>query len=110
MTHTVDMTFTKVEAGWYATPDGRWGVVSEGHGYVNAAGRALGAGNDGWALVYNGGRHDHQEGETLGWYDTKREAVEAANREARNRQRQAANEALASVQGGGSGVTPDPLH
>lgn len=77
------MKFSKVEAGWYATEDGKFAVVVECGGYSNTYDREVnGEGNDGWALCYSPGgalREDHHAGETLNWFDTKREAVEASD-------------------------------
>jgi hypothetical protein len=75
---------SKVQAGWYASEDGCWAVVSEGQGYADAQDRAYGDGNDGWALVYDragGLRKNHNDGENLGWFDTKRDALDALPRE-----------------------------
>lgn len=73
-----ELKFTKVQAGWYATEDGRYAVVSEGMNYVNADGRSDGADNDGWSASFdpNGQlRTDHNAGENLDWFDTKKEAI-----------------------------------
>ncbi len=73
------MKFQKVEAGWYATEDGRFAVVIECGGYSNTHDREdNGEGNDGWALCFSPGGEllkDHQSGETLEWFNTKREAI-----------------------------------
>lgn len=76
---------TKVEAGWYATEDGKLAVVAEGHGYINADGRAEGYGNDGWAVCYDPQgtlRDEHNAGETVAWVDTLREGKERVAAEA----------------------------
>ena len=77
------MKFTKVRAGWYATPDGQWAAINDGLGYVSVAERdgsgvMAGITGDQWAAVFDGNgclRDDEHAGETLDWFDTKREAV-----------------------------------
>ena len=85
--------FTKVRAGWYATEDGKWAVVSDGYEKSNSVGAESGMTVHGawsyegfvggeWALVFDPRgnlREDSASGgsENLDWYPTKREAVEA---------------------------------
>jgi len=79
------MKFNRIAAGHYATEDGCYAVVSDGFGYVSNEqrdGEGLLAGVTGqeWAAVGSstgGLREDHNAGENLGWYNTKREAVVA---------------------------------
>ena len=57
--------FAKVRAGWYATADGRWAVLSDGD-------------SDGWVACFDrhgGLRVSHQNGENLGWFSTRDEAM-----------------------------------
>jgi hypothetical protein len=73
------LKFTKIRAGWYATEDGRYAVIVDGYGYVPVADRDYnGSASDGWSAVIDPQgrlREDHQAGETLDWFDTKRDAV-----------------------------------
>ena len=53
------MKFTKVRAGWYATPDGQWAAINDGLGYVSVAERdgsgvMAGIAGDQWAAVFDG--------------------------------------------------------
>lgn len=81
------MKFTKIEAGHYATEDGRYAVVSDGYspGYIrDEYGDVMGVGGE-WAAVYDphgGLRTDHNAGENLNWFPTKREAVAYLERNA----------------------------
>lgn len=91
---------TKVAAGHYASADGKWAVSSEGHGYIDKVWQDLGSGNDGWAVVYSpkgGLREDHNAGDNLDWFDTKREAIAALPRMMRD---QAARDESRARQGG----------
>jgi len=81
------LKFHKIEAGWYASEDGRWAVVVDGYGHVSQADRdgdGLLAGITGnqWAAVFSprgGLDRDHNAGENLDWFDTKRDAVAYCN-------------------------------
>lgn len=85
------LKFIKVRAGWYVTEDGHWAVVSDGYGHVTVAereGDGIMCGMTGgqWATCYDPKgqlRLNHQAGENLDWFDTKREAVALANSEAK---------------------------
>ena len=89
------LKFTKIRAGWYATEDGRYAVVSDGLGYIsqaetNGSGVNAGVANDGWAAVFDPQgrlREDHNEGDNIDWLDTKREAVERAEEHRAARER-----------------------
>ena len=82
--------FTKVEAGWYATEDGTYAVVSDGYekgAHIGSTGDwKNGSGYEGfiggeWALVSDPKgrlRTNPELGENLDWFSTKREAVAAA--------------------------------
>jgi hypothetical protein len=80
------MKFTKIAAGHYATADGTYAVIADGYGYVTEAerdGSGIHAGITGgeWAFVRDGQgrlRSDHNVGENIDWFPTKREAVAAA--------------------------------
>lgn len=94
MTAKRNGSLTKVRAGWYASADGRWAVVSDGYpdsGSV-AADRSGYDGFQGgeWAVVFDGEgrlRDDHNVGDNLDWLPTKREAVERLNYERRQEER-----------------------
>ena len=76
------MTFTKIERGWYATADGRYAVISENALSADENSTDFVTATE-WALCSdpNGDlRHSRHAGENVDWFDTKREAVEAANR------------------------------
>lgn len=78
------MKFKRIQAGWYATEDGRFALVNDGHGFVSQAerdgdGLMAGVTGDEWAAVFSPGgglTTDHNAGENLEWFDTKREAKE----------------------------------
>lgn len=80
------MTFTKIARGWYATADGRYAIVIDGYEHISGADRegdGVAAGLTGreWALAFDPGgrlRRDHNAGENLDWFTTKRAAVAAA--------------------------------
>lgn len=79
------LTFKKIKRGCYATEDGTYATVVDGYErgqHVGAEGDwKHGSGYDGfvggeWAAVYDpNGRADHNGGENLNWFATKREAV-----------------------------------
>ena len=77
------LKFTKVRAGWYATEDGFFAVVHDGYPAIQSV--AADAHYEGfiggeWAAVVGSGlREDHNAGENLDWFKTKREAVEYLN-------------------------------
>lgn len=81
----------RIAAGWYASEDGHFAVVKDNTGYVTieereSDGIMAGLDDDGWAAVHDPGgrlREDEGAGDTLGWFDTKREALEALQRHAR---------------------------
>ena len=69
------MKFFRVKAGEYATADGRFRVERDTTPYIPVAlrdgtGPDCGTADDGWSLVVDDQVHD--------WFDTKREAVDAA--------------------------------
>lgn len=80
------MKMTKIRSGYYVSPDSRYAVMRDTTGYVTIAerdGRGVSAGtdDDGWSLSFDtiGRLSTNQDaGETLGWFDTKRDAVIAA--------------------------------
>lgn len=80
------MKFTKVTAGHYVTADGTYAVTADGYGYVSEAernGSGINCGITGgeWAVVHDAQgrlRADHNVGENIDWFPTKREAVAAA--------------------------------
>lgn len=80
------MKFNRIAAGHYATPDGCYAAVSDGWGFTNQDfTNETGVHGQEWAAIYSpdgGLREDHQIGETLEWFDTKFEAVEACKRHA----------------------------
>ncbi len=75
--------FTKVTAGWYATEDGKYGVINDGLGYVTIEAREgngvdAGVTGDEWGFIVfknANGRVENNDGENIDWFDTKREAV-----------------------------------
>ena len=77
------MKFTKVRAGWWATPDGTAAVFKDVIGWVsqadtNGSGVLCGCADDGWAAVVDPQgqlRVDASAGDVLDWFDTKRDAV-----------------------------------
>lgn len=78
------MKFTKVRAGHYATTDGHYAVVIDG--YTPSAEllelESITGGQ--WAACFDGGgslRINHQAGETLEWFSTKREAIAYCERD-----------------------------
>lgn len=83
------MEFTKVRRGWYATEDGTFAVVSDGYPKSLSVDAEPNTGYEGfaggeWALVFDARgrlRDDHDLGDNLDWFATKREAVAAAERE-----------------------------
>ena len=86
------LTFTKVRAGWYATEDGTYAVMHDGYDtkVVDERGDPEGSnyyegyrGNE-WAFVYDahGRLREDGYGDNMDWFDTMREAKEAANRHA----------------------------
>lgn len=89
------MTFTKIRAGWYATPDGTYAVISDGLPAGNNwqtdtpqdqrhAENSFQGGE--WAAVYDHQgrmRDDASLGENLDWFPTKRAAVHFADYHAR---------------------------
>ena len=80
------MKFTKVRAGHYATEDGRYAVIVDGYtpSAQLYAEESITGGE--WAACFDGEgrlRDDHQVGETLEWYATKREAIAESERHAR---------------------------
>lgn len=78
------MKFTKVRSGHYATQDGTYAVIKDNTGYVSAEETDMtGEANDGWCLAHDPKgelREDHQAGENVDWFDTKREAIAYAAR------------------------------
>ena len=78
------MKFTKISAGWYATPDGRYAVVIDGLPYVTIAereGQGINAGITGgeWSANFDSSgrlREDNNVGIKIGWSDTKRDAID----------------------------------
>lgn len=86
------MKFRKVEAGCYATDDGRYAVVVDGYEKGKHVGATddwkSGSGYEGfiggeWAAVYDArGGAANGEGENLDWFATKREAVACCERHA----------------------------
>jgi hypothetical protein len=69
--------FKKVEAGLYVSEDGLWEVQRDPTGYVtidqrDGDGLLAGCDDDGWSLASGD--------EVIDWFDTKREAIAAAER------------------------------
>jgi hypothetical protein len=97
----VHVPLRKVRAGWYASLDGKWAVVSDGYPAIASVDAESATGYDGfqggeWAVVYDAQgrlREDHNQGDNLDWLPTKRQAVERVNYEARQRQIEAARQA-----------------
>lgn len=83
------LALTKVARGWYATQDGRYAAVADGYEprqHVGAHGDYEGFIAGEWAAVYDPAgrlRTEHNAGENLDWYPTKRQAVECLERHAR---------------------------
>lgn len=78
-----DLTFTKIRAGFYATPDGRYAAQRDVTGYVTiedreGSGVRAGCDDDGWSLSFDRDgrlRSDQDAGELLDWFETKRAAI-----------------------------------
>ena len=79
------MKFTRISSGYYATPDGTYAVVKDVTGYVSAEETdRTGEANDGWCLAHDPQgrlREDQNAGDNVDWFDTKRDAVNAARSE-----------------------------
>lgn len=76
-TTTTTLKFTKVAAGHYATADGTYFVAVDAYMRGHATDDEIGPGGQ-WAAVYDHrgeGRVDHNSGETIEWFSTKREAI-----------------------------------
>lgn len=86
----MSMKFTKIEAGWYATEDGRYAVVIDGYKpSAELRDQEFITGGE-WATVFDGRgglRENHNAGENLDWFSTKREAVAHAEYTAAARER-----------------------
>ena len=73
------MKFTKIAAGHYANADGTYFVAVDSYKRGHATDEWVGPGGQ-WAAVYDRnaeGRIDHNSGETIEWFATKREAIAA---------------------------------
>ena len=73
------MKFTKIAAGHYATADGTYFVSVDGYKRGHATDEEVGPGGQ-WAACFDSrgeGRKDHNSGETIEWFPTKREAIAA---------------------------------
>lgn len=71
-------TLTKVTRGWYASADGTWAVVVDGYTPSAALRDEEFITGGEWAVVHDPEgrlREDHNAGENLDWFPTKREAV-----------------------------------
>lgn len=86
---TSQIKLSKIAAGHYAAADGRYAVVADGYTAVVSVG-ADNTGYEGfqggeWAAIHDPAgqlRVDHQAGETLDWFPTKRDAVACVQRHA----------------------------
>lgn len=93
------ITLNRIAAGHYASPCGKYAVVQDGYtpGYLrdprdvanglpSTADASHGVGGEWAAVVDPEGRlrTNHNAGENLDWFSTKREAVECVNHHARS--------------------------
>lgn len=77
------MTFDKILAGWYASPDGTYAVVRDGYEKSASVGAEVSTGYEGfqggeWAAVYDPQgrlREDSGAGDNLDWYPKMADAV-----------------------------------
>jgi hypothetical protein len=82
------LTFNRIAPGWQATPDGKWGVLSEVV-FTDGTDGKWATSETEWAAVFDPHgrlRTENNAGDNLAWFDTAREAkaflqAEAARRE-----------------------------